>query len=254
MLTIKIKLLEVTSTGNGLPIMDNPEKFSDTKQVIQFLSDTFPACFSTEGDAKPLKIGIFQDLAESLREEGRLSKTLLRSSLRHYTNSWRYLYSIREGADRVSLDGSADAKVEKDHEEHAQLQLKESKQKVAERKKQEQKHSPSAGAKKNYKNKTNQDGNDRRDRAKLRGKSGSRHDSSKSGGAKPSGGKTPGFRPEKLSDSDLVAGTQVTVKIGKAPMPASIVEVAKDGIQVILESGMQLKVQQDNLRLAAKKR
>jgi len=219
--------------------MDNPEKFSETKQVIKFLSDTFPACFSLEGDAKPLKIGIFQDLAVALEEEARLSKTLLRSSLRHYTNSWRYLYAIKEGADRVNLDGSADAQVEKDHEEHAQLQLKESKQKVAERKKQEQNQRQNTSVKKNYKNKTNPDGKVRRDKAKLSDKKSS---------------KPVGIRPEKLSESDMVPGTKVTVKIGKAPMPASIVEIAKDGIQIILDSGMQLKVQQDNLRLAAKKR
>jgi ProP effector len=233
--------------------IDNSEKFSDTKQVIKYLSDTFPACFSLEGDAKPLKIGIFQDLAEALKEEERLSKTLLRSSLRHYTNSWRYLYSIKEGVDRVNLDGSAASSVEKDHEEHAQLQLKESKQKVAERKKQEQNQrqnqNSQPGAKKNYKNKTKQDGKPGRDRAKLTDKKNSKFSAQKNGANKPAQG-----RPEKLSESDLVPGTQVTVKIGKAPMPASIVEVVKDGIQIILDSGMQLKVQQDNLRLAAKKR
>lgn len=229
--------------------MDNPEqlsdtnKFSDTKQVIKFLSDSFPQCFSVEGEAKPLKIGIFQDLAEALKDDSRLSKTLLRSSLRHYTNSWRYLYSIKEGTDRVDLTGNADAKVEKDHEEHAKQQLKESKQKVAERKKQEQNQRQNAGVKKNYKNKTNQNGNVRRDNAKLSEKRSTKPN------AKPNIG-----RPEKLSDTDLVPGTKVTVKIGKAPMPASIVEVTKDGVQIILDSGMQLKVQQDNLRLAAKKR
>jgi len=217
--------------------MDNPEKFSDTKQVIKFLSESFPNCFSIEGDAKPLKIGIFKDLAEKLEEEPRLSKTLLRASLRHYTNSWRYLYSVKEGADRVGLDGEADAKVEKDHEEHAQQQLKSSKEKFAERKKQEQ-EAKGKPVKKNYKNKSNQDGKPRTDKAKLK------HD------RKPK----PGPRPEKLSEADLVPGTQVTVKIGRAPMPASIVEIAKDGIQVALESGMQMKVQQDNLRLIPKKR
>ncbi|BDX06401.1 RNA chaperone ProQ [Planctobacterium marinum] len=218
--------------------MDNPEKFSDSKQVIQFLSDTFPACFTVEGDAKPLKIGIFQDLAEALAEEPRVSKTLLRSSLRHYTNSWRYLYSIKAGADRVGLDGSADAKVEQDHEEHAQQQLKESKQKVAERKKAEAKAKPQDGVKKNYKNKAKPDSKSGADRSKLNER--------KATANRP--------KPEKLTDSDLVAGTEVTVKVGKSPMPGTISEVSKDGIQVVLNSGMQIKVQQDNLRLAAKKR
>lgn len=218
--------------------MDNPEKFSDSKQVIQFLSDTFPACFTVDGDAKPLKIGIFQDLAEALSEEPRVSKTLLRSSLRHYTNSWRYLYSIKEGADRVNLDGSADAKVEKDHEEHAQQQLKESKQKVAERKKAEAKTKSPDGVKKNYKNKTKPDSKTSSDRSKLKER--------KVTASRP--------KPEKLTDADLMAGTEVTVKVGKSPMPGTIAEVGKDGIQVVLNSGMQIKVQQDNLRLAAKKR
>lgn len=218
--------------------MDTSEKFSDSKQVIQFLTETFPACFTSEGDAKPLKIGIFQDLAEALKDEPRVSKTLLRSSLRHYTNSWRYLYSIKEGVDRVSLDGSADAKVEKDHEEHAQLQLKESKQKVAERKKSEAKARQQDGVKKNYKIKSKANGKSAPDSAKLKER------------------KAPANRPkpEKLTESDLVAGTKVSVKVGKSPMPATIVEVGKDGIQVILDSGMQIKVQQDNLRLVAKKR
>lgn len=218
--------------------MDNPEKFSDTKQVIKFLSESFPACFSLEGEAKPLKIGIFQDLAAALQEEARLSKTLLRSSLRHYTNSWRYLYSVKEGADRIGLDGVSAAKVEKDHAEHAQQQLKESKQKVAERKKQEAAANAEKGdVKKNYKNKPKRDGKTPPNGSNLRGKNVKVHP-----------------RPEKLTDSDLVPGTAVTVKVGKAPMPGAIVEIAKDGIQVILDSGMQIKVQESNLRLAPKKR
>ena len=69
--------------------MESPEKFTNSKEVIAFLAETFPKCFSIEGEARPLKIGIFQDLAERLEEDERVSKTLLRSTLRHYTNSWR---------------------------------------------------------------------------------------------------------------------------------------------------------------------
>ncbi len=86
--------------------MDNPQKFSNSKEVIVFLVEQFPACFSNKGDAKPLKIGIFQDLAERLENEERVSKTLLRSSLRHYTNSWRYLHGIINGTELLYLDGN----------------------------------------------------------------------------------------------------------------------------------------------------
>lgn len=116
--------------------MDSPEKFSSSKEVIAFLAESFPLCFSLEGEAKPLKIGIFQELAEALKEELRLSKTLLRTSLRHYTSSWRYLHSVKEGSSRVDLQGNGVEVVEKEHADHALLQLKESKQKAAERRKQ----------------------------------------------------------------------------------------------------------------------
>ncbi|MDN4504210.1 RNA chaperone ProQ [Alteromonadaceae bacterium BrNp21-10] len=212
--------------------MDSPEKFSSSKEVIGFLAETFPACFSIEGEAKPLKIGIFQDIAEQITEEPRLSKTLLRLSLRHYTNSWRYLHSIKEGAHRVNLAGENDAVIDKEHAEHAQLQLKESKQKVAERRKAD--NAKNNNVKKSYKK--NDD---------------------KSADSAPKGTKVAHTKPKKkappakkLSDEELKVGTQVTVKVGKSPMPATITDVAKDGIQVQLVSGMVVKVQKDNLRLA----
>ena len=118
--------------------MEATEKFSNSKEVIAYLAERFPHCFSTEGEARPLKIGIFQELAERLDDDERVSKTLLRSTLRHYTNSWRYLHSIREGAHRVDLDGNQDAQIEKEHADHARQQLEESKAKAAEKRKAKQ--------------------------------------------------------------------------------------------------------------------
>lgn len=215
--------------------MDNPQKFSNSKEVIAFLAESFPACFSVEGEAKPLKIGIFQDLAERLQEEERVSKTLLRSSLRHYTNSWRYLHSVKEGAHRVDLDGNQDAVIEKDHADHAKQVLAESKAKVAERRKDQQ--TKNGAGKKNGKNK-----------AAFKQKttiSGTNVEKNRPNKRPP---------PEKLSDDQMVAGTQVTVKVGKTPMPATITEVAKDGVHVQLNSGMVVKVTADQLRLARSKR
>lgn len=214
--------------------MDNLQKFSNSKEVIGFLVEQFPACFSNKGDAKPLKIGIFQDLAERLENEERVSKTLLRSSLRHYTNSWRYLHSIKKGAQRIDLDGKNIAAIEDEHVEHAKKQLDESKAKVAQKRK-EQKVA-GADVKNTYKKK-----------------------------------EAPKFKPiskvvkkeqvrvkqppaERLDQSHIVTGTAVTVKIGKSPMPATITDVSKDGIQVQLDTGMVVKVQLENLRLARSKR
>lgn len=216
--------------------MDKPQKFSTSKEVIAFLAETFPASFSLSGDAKPLKIGIFQDIVEQLQEDARVSKTLLRSTLRHYTNSWRYLHAVKEGAFRVNLDGSHDAAIEKEHAEHAQQQLAESKAKVAEKRKEQQaKKEP---VKKTYKNKPTS-----RSKTTVNG--------TNLDNQKPNKKLPP---PEKLSDEHLKAGTLVTVKVGREPMPATITDVGKDGIQVQLDTGMVVKVQVDNLRLVRSKR
>lgn len=214
--------------------MENPQKFSNSKEVISFLVETFPKCFSIQGEAKPLKIGIFQDLAARLSEDERVSKTLLRSSLRHYTNSWRYLHSVKEGQHRVDLDGENDAQIEKEHADHAKVQLEESKAKVAEKRKEQAKAKPE---KKSYKNKAsfiNQPEN------------------KESKAVKPKPSKLP--PPEKLTPELLVVGTEVTVKVGKTPLPATITDVSRDGVHVQLNTGMMVKVQVDKLRLARSKR
>jgi ProP effector len=213
--------------------MDNQQKFSNSKEVIGFLVEQFPACFSNEGNAKPLKIGIFQDLAERLENEERVSKTLLRSSLRHYTNSWRYLHSIRKGAQRINLDGKDVAAIEVEHIEHAKKQLDESKAKVAEKRKEQ----------------------------KLVSDENNTHKKKEVPKFKPTSKvvKTEKMKvkqplAERLEQEHIVAGTAVTVKIGKSPMPATITDVSKDGIQVQLDTGMVVKVQLENLRLARSKR
>jgi ProP effector len=224
--------------------MDNPQKFSNSKEVIGFLVEQFPACFSNKGDAKPLKIGIFQDLAERLENEERVSKTLLRSSLRHYTNSWRYLHSIKKDTQRIDLDGKDVIAVEDEHVEHAKKQLDESKAKVAEKRKEQKAANADAKG-------VDAKGADVKGAYKKK--------------------EAPKFKPtskvvkkeqvkvkqpvaERLEQEHIVTGTAVTVKIGKSPMPATITDVSKDGIQVQLDTGMVVKVQLENLRLARSKR
>lgn len=54
--------------------MENQPKLNSSKEVIAFLAERFPHCFSAEGEARPLKIGIFQDLVERVGGEMNLSK------------------------------------------------------------------------------------------------------------------------------------------------------------------------------------
>ena len=110
--------------------MENNEKLKNSKELIAYLCERFPACFIIDGEAKPLKIGIFQDLAERLADDPKVSKTLLRSALRQYTSSWRYLHGVKAGATRVDLDGNDAGVLTEEHVTHAKQALKESKDKV----------------------------------------------------------------------------------------------------------------------------
>ncbi|GAM75608.1 proQ protein [Vibrio ishigakensis] len=117
--------------------MENTEKLKTTKEVIAYIAECFPKCFTLEGEAKPLKIGIFQDLAERLNEDEKVSKTQLRQALRQYTSSWRYLHGVKPGAVRVDLDGNECGELEQEHVDHAQQALAESKARVAARRKEQ---------------------------------------------------------------------------------------------------------------------
>lgn len=219
--------------------MEATQKFANSKEVIAFLAETFPNCFSLNGAAKPLKIGIFQDLAKALEEEPRVSKTLLRSSLRHYTNSWRYLESVKEGSHRVDLEGQQQDAIEAEHAEHALKQLEESKAAAADKRKSQRKAS----------------GKGKPDsRAQRPGQPNKGARNSKNAGTNSTKPRSNRPVPQKLTSADLTNGTRVTVKLGKVPMPAVITEVAKDGIHVQLDSGMVVKVDENALRLASTKR
>jgi ProP effector len=60
----------------------------------------------------------------------RVSKTMLRSALRQYTSSWRYLHGLKAGQARVDLDGNPGELLTEEHIEHAKQALKESKERV----------------------------------------------------------------------------------------------------------------------------
>ena len=205
--------------------MENLQKITDSKAVITLLAELFPESFSVKGPAKPLKIGIFHDLVARLEQDERVSKTTLRSTLRHYTNSWRYLEAIKADAHRVDLDGVQGDVIDKEHADFAATQLETSKAKVAASKKSVSKKKPVTN--KNFKSKP----------------AGTKITStqSKKSVAKPVA--------VKLTETDLKVGTAVSVKVGKSPLPAVITEIQKDGIQVQLNTGMVVKVSQDQLRL-----
>lgn len=209
--------------------MENTEKFTNNKQIIAFLTEQFPLCFTAgSSDAKPLKIGLFQELAISLQEDTRVSKTQLRGALRQYTLSWRYLHCIKQTSKRVDLGGIEGDEVSQEHAEHALKTLKESKDK--------------AFATKKKSNATNNDvQKNKRAPKKVN---------------LPSRAKGVTATKEVVEDlthykeathSELTLNQTVKVLLGKAPVSAIVVEIMKDDIQVQLNSGMIVKVKAKHL-------
>ncbi|MEL0628907.1 RNA chaperone ProQ [Psychromonas aquatilis] len=207
--------------------MENTEKFTNNKQIITFLTEQFPACFIAGSEsAKPLKIGVFQDLAARLENEPRVSKTQLRGALRQYTMSWRYLHCVKVGVKRVDLDGVEGEEVSQEHADHAQQSLKESKEKAfANKKKTDAKKAPARAAKKvSIPNRKKADTKKPAKKAEI--------DLSQ-------------FK--EATHSELKVSQPVKVLLGKSPVSATVVEILKEEVQVQLDSGMVVKVKAKHL-------
>lgn len=232
--------------------METEIKRTSTKDIIAYLTEKFPECFSIKGPVKPLKIGIFQDLAEKLKEDETVSKTRLRQALRHYTSSWRYLKVIKVGTSRVDIDGKAVAEIDEEQANYAIKTLKESQEKFGNKK------TTDNDNKKPYKGKTNTnvagtkaDGNKPVDK---------KRESAKFKSVK-SANKSPSFNSSKAAIKKEVAplkpiesakinvGSKVRVQLGNSPMDATITEISGKDISVQLDSGMVIKTQLKNIYL-----
>ncbi len=213
--------------------MENTEKLTNSKEVIAYIAERFPLCFTLEGEAKPLKIGIFEDLATSLSGDPKVSKTQLRAALRQYTSSWRYLYGVKAGAVRVDLDGNACGEIEAEHVEHAQKALEESKAKVAERRKEQ-----AAKRAAERKAQAPKGKKERKDAPKNKNRSA---DASKLK-------KTEEQPTRALTPEEIRVNNTVKVSMGQGAIAATIVEINKDDVRVRLTNGLTLVVKAEHLR------
>ena len=221
-------------------------KATNVKDVLAYLAQQFPACFSLTGEAKPLKIGIFQDLAQRLNDDESVSKTQLRQALRVYTSAWRYLEATKEGVARVDLDGTAGELIDASQAEHAQKTLDESKAKAAEKRKAkiaEARAKQAAAAP-----------SDKPAYKKAPNKKPATPSKSTKVNQKPERQATTPAQPavalQQAAQSDVVVGAKVLLKLGQNPMPATVLEIHKEDVTVQLGSGMVIKTRQDSLYLA----
>lgn len=236
--------------------MDSNDKLKDLNAVIAFLAEQFPACFTTGKEAKPLKIGIFKDLAERLDGDTRVSRTLLRQALRRYTSSWKYLRCVEQGGQRVDLDGNECGELEQEHIDHAKETLAESRAKFLEKKKEQNakaaaenkgKDKPANAKARKDNGRSSQkparfNNKDRRNNVKvLSSKKAAGKISSDANKAKESAPLNP------VTDDQITKGSQVKVKVGKAPVPGTITDINKGEIHVQLKGGIVIKTSKENL-------
>jgi len=228
--------------------MENQPKLNSSKEVIAFLAERFPLCFTAEGEARPLKFGIFADLVERVQGEENLSKTQLRSALRLYTSSWRYLYGVKVGAERVDLDGNSCGVLEEQHVEHARKQLEEAKARVQAQRAEQQAKRREAG----------ETTEPRRPRPAAK-KPAPRRENAPAAVAGQENRKPRTPRPPReekreprqvpVTDiSKLQIGQEIKVRAGKSAMDATVLEIAKDGVRVQLSSGLAMIVRAEHLQ------
>lgn len=214
--------------------MTEVNKLTKNKDVLAYLVEKFPQSFSLQGEPKPLKIGIFDDLAARLADDDKVSKTRLRTALRHYTNSWRYLRAVKTGTPRIDLDGNAAGTVEAEHQQHAEETLAQSKSVAAERaakKKQEEvarKAAETPAASKPASRKT-------RKQPPKRGP-----------------GPAKAIKPElqKATATDLKVGQKVHARVGNSLISGEIVESDRNDVQVQLQNGLTVKVGTESVFIA----
>ena len=213
--------------------MENIEKLTTSKQVVAYLVEQFPLCFTLVGEAKPLKIGIFQDLTARLADDAKVSKTQLRAALRLYTSSWRYLQGVKENVSRIDLDGTENGTVDVEHVEHAKAALIESKARVAERRKlhavEKSADSVAENALKHNKStfKARKSRPSTQKNTKLSNKS------------------VP--KAVELKFEEIVVGKNIHVNMGIRNMPATVVEIHKDDVRVRLTNGLTMVIKAEHL-------
>ena len=193
---------------------DKNVHFEHVKETLELLYKTFPKAFVKDGEVKPLKIGIFDDLKERIASVEGLSITKVRAALRMYTARLKYLYSVKEGVARIDLDGNAtEDLVNAQHESYA-------KERIAEinAKRKPQKPKNNAGKKNFVKKPFN--------------------------GNKPQAKKPFKIEGDKVNVEDLKQGTEVLVLSSEQHCVRGVVaqDAAKDTVYVTLKSGLTVNL------------
>ena len=199
--------------------------FDHVKETLELLYKTFPKVFIKDGDVKPLKIGIFEDLKTRIEGVEGLSISKVRAALRLYTSRLKYLYSVTEGAVRIDADGNETGDtVNAEHATYAQDKIKEINQKRNLNKPKR----PAPKGKKPFVKKFNNTKGPKKVAPKIEG--------------------------DKASVEDLKNGTEVLVLSAQNSCVRGVVaqDAQKDSVFVTLKSGLTVNLPLDRVLLPKK--
>lgn len=211
------------------------------KEALELLYVNFPQAFIKEGDCKPLKIGILEDLKTRIAGIEGLSISKVRAAVRVYTTRLRYFYSVREGAKRVDLDGNEVDSVTAEHAEYARSRFTEIN---AKRQGSKPKRAPHAPRRQGSTQGGNQSNGQRQERRGNSGHNGQNRRFSQSGSnfnRNRSFKDAKRFEPAK--ESDLKAGRYVYVSLERNNFTQGTVSsVMRDEAKVTLRNGLSVTI------------
>ncbi len=219
-------------------------------QAMEILYKAFPNCFIKEGDCKPLRIGIFNDLKGRIGDLEGLTLTKVRAALHFYTSRLRYLYCIKDGAWRVDPDGKEIEQVTAEHEAYSRTRMEE----LSARRKEKAKQRAAKAAE------TAREGNaageeaPRGDRPHGEDKGGQRPPFRK--GGHPGKPRKAFVKYVKATPADLSPGTEVSVTTGGRKFVKGVVGpngVKGMGVQVTLQTGATINLSVDRVMVPEKR-
>ena len=111
--------MTATETADKSKTRTRSKNRAANQAALQLLCDAYPEVFNRE-NMRPLKIGIQEDLIA----DEKLAKNKIKRALASYVRSPYYFRSLKEGADRIGLDGKASGAVTESEAEHAICSLK----------------------------------------------------------------------------------------------------------------------------------
>lgn len=196
------------------------------KEALELLYQHFPKAFIKEGDCKPLKVGILEDLKPLIAGIEGLSISKVRAAVRIYTTRLRYFYAVREGVMRIDLNGNEVEPVTAEHAEYARTRFSE----INAKRRPPKPKKPKAGP--------------ARPGAKVAGARTGGRGRPENGRGRPNNNNRPQRRYTPAKESDIRAGRRVYVSTNRNYVQATVSEGLRGGtnVNVTLYNGLPVNI------------